>query len=309
MNILIAGGSGFLGTALTHALKSSGIHGKSVSITWISRFVEKEKSKNIVDKVISYDDLATTAENYDIIINLAGAGIADKRWREKRKIYLIESRMQPTEKIVDFIKNSPQKPKLLISGSAIGWYGVQNLSDVTEISENQTCTKPDFAHKLCDTWEKLALGVQDITTVAIIRTGVVIAPNGGMVGRLITPFKWGLGGRLGNGKQIMSWISVHDWVRAVLFIIDKNLNENLPKHQIYNLTHPNPITNADFTKAMGDWLHRPTFMAMPAFVVKALFGEMATLLLDGQRVVPKNLLDLGFEFKNLTVLQALRGEK
>ncbi len=134
----------------------------------------------------------------------------------------------------------------------------------------------------------MALGVQDITTVAIIRTGVVIAPNGGMVGRLITPFKWGLGGRLGNGKQIMSWISVHDWVRAVLFIIDKNLNENLPKHQIYNLTHPNPITNADFTKAMGDWLHRPTFMAMPAFVVKALFGEMATLLLDGQKVVPKN---------------------
>lgn len=98
-------------------------------------------------------------------------------------------------------------------------------------------------------------------------------------------------------------------MRAVLFIIDKNLNEHLPKHQIYNLTHPNPITNTELTKAMGDWLHRPTFMAMPAFVVKALFGEMATLLLDGQRVVPKNLMDLGFEFKNLTVLQALRGEK
>ncbi len=295
---------------MTHALKSSGIHGKSVSITWISRFVEKEKSKNIVDKVISYDDLATTAENYDIIINLAGAGIADKRWREKRKIYLIESRMQPTEKIVDFIKNSPQKPKLLISGSAIGFYGAYASDEENPTLDEQSEIRNNFSHKLCLLWEKLAMFASYYgTPTAIIRTGVVIAPNGGMVGRLITPFKMGMGGKLGNGKQIISWISIHDWVRAVLFIIETNLTQNLAKQQIYNLTNPNPTTNADFTKAMGDWLQRPTFMAMPAFVVKVLFGEMATLLLDGQKVVPKNLLDLGFEFKNLTVLQALRGKK
>ena len=139
--------------------------------------------------------------------------------------------------------------------------------------------------------------------------------------RLITPFKMGTGGKLGNGKQVMSWISRDDWVRAVVFIIEQNLalpqplpqgGEFLPLggrlgggKQIYNLTNPTPVTNAEFTTAMGEWLHRPTFMTMPACVVKAMFGEMATLLLDGQRVVPKALLNMGFEFNDKTVLQAL----
>ena len=148
-----------------------------------------------------------------------------------------------------------------------------------------------------------------------------------MVGRLITPFKMGAGGKLGDGKQIMSWISRDDWVRAVIFIIEQNLEnpfalsvskgDDFPmvrqahherkNVQIYNLTNPTPVTNAEFTKAMGNWLHRPTVATMPSCVVKAMFGEMSTLLLDGQKVVPKNLLDSGFEFKHLTVLDALKG--
>lgn len=308
MKILITGGSGFLGTALTKALKTNGINGETVSVSWVSRSVEKEKLKNIADNVINYDDLATTPDTFDIVINLAGAGIADSRWTDARKQELYNSRLKPTQAVIDYIERISEKPKLLISGSAIGWYGVQAENDPTTFDETATPTQSDFAHELCDTWEKLALSVQQLVPIAIVRTGVVIAPDGGMVGRLITPFKMGTGGKLGNGKQIMSWISRDDWVRAVVFIIEQNLSQNLSNLQIYNLTNPTPATNAEFTQAMGEWLHRPTFMTMPAFVVKGMFGEMATLLLDGQRVVPKALLDKGFEFKDLTILDALKNE-
>nr|WP_313090672.1 TIGR01777 family oxidoreductase [Moraxella sp. CTOTU48268] len=314
MKILITGGSGFLGTALTQSLKTHGVKGEIASVTWVSRSVKKEKTKNIADDVISYDDLASTNETYDVIINLAGAGIADSRWTDARKQELFDSRLKPTQAVIDYIERIGNKPKLLISGSAIGWYGIQQENDPTALDETSPVTKTDFAHEICQAWEQLALTAQDAVTdtvtdavpVAIVRTGVVIAPEGGMVGRLITPFKMGTGGKLGNGQQIMSWISRTDWVRAVIFIIEQNLTHTLPTQQIYNLTNPTPISNAAFTDAMGTWLHRPTVMTLPAFVVKTMFGEMSTLLLDGQRVVPKSLLAKRFEFKDLTVLDALQ---
>ncbi|EEV21674.1 TIGR01777 family protein [Enhydrobacter aerosaccus SK60] len=310
MKILITGGSGFLGTALTQSLKTHGVKGDTASVTWVSRSVEKEKTKNIADDVISYDDLASTNERYDVIINLAGAGIADSRWTNARKQELFDSRLKPTQAVIDYIERMGNKPKLLISGSAIGWYGIQHENDPTALDETSPVTKTDFAHEICQAWEQLALTAQGVVTdavpVAIVRTGVVIAPEGGMVGRLITPFKMGTGGKLGNGQQIMSWISRTDWVRAVIFIIEQNLTHTLPTQQIYNLTNPTPISNAAFTDAMGTWLHRPTVMTLPAFVVKTMFGEMSTLLLDGQRVVPTALLNKGFEFNDLTVLDALK---
>ena len=227
---------------------------------------------------------------------------------------MFDSRLKPTQAVIDYIERIGNKPKLLISGSAIGWYGIQKENDPTALDETSPMTKTDFAHEICQAWEQLALTAQDAVTdavtdavpVAIVRTGVVIAPEGGMVGRLITPFKMGTGGKLGNGRQIMSWISRIDWVRAVIFIIEQNLTHTLPTQQIYNLTNPTPISNAAFTDAMGTWLHRPTLMTLPAFVVKTMFGEMSTLLLDGQRVVPTALLDQGFEFNDLTVLDALK---
>lgn len=316
MNILITGGSGFLGTALTKRLKTHGVNGESVSVTWVSRSPEKEKAKNIADNVISYDDLATTSENFDIIINLAGAGIADSRWTDERKQQLFDSRLKPTQAVVDYIERmtaqNNERSKLFVSGSAIGYYGAYASTEPNPTLDEHSDARNDFAHQLCAKWEALALSVQSLVPVAIVRTGVVIDPDGGMVGRLITPFKMGAGGKLGDGKQIMSWISRDDWVRAVVFIIEQHLSQNLPSRlpnpKIYNLTNPTPVTNAEFTKAMGDWLNRPTFMTMPVFVVKAMFGEMATLLLDGQRVVPKALMDKGFEFKDKMVLQVLTNE-
>lgn len=271
----------------------------------MSRSPVQEQQRDIADAVISYDDLARTDKYYAVIINLAGAGIADSRWTDTRKQQLFASRLQPTQAVVDYIARMGDKPKLLVSGSAIGWYGAQDETDTTALTEHHAPVKADFAHEICAAWEKLALSVQGIVPVAIVRTGVVIDPNGGMVGRLVMPFKLGLGGKLSNGKQVMSWISRHDWVRAVMFIITQNLRQPLDHQQIYNLTNPKPVTNTEFTKAMGQWLHRPTLATLPAFVVKTLFGEMATLLLDGQKVVPQALLAQGFVFDDNTVLQAL----
>lgn len=306
MHILITGGSGFLGTALTHALKNNGIDATAASVTWVSRTPAKAQQRGIADAVISYDELARTDKAYEVIINLAGAGIADSRWTDARKQVLFDSRLQPTQALVDYIARIGNKPKLLVSGSAVGWYGAQDTNDPTALTESHAPVKADFAHEICDAWEKLALSVQGIVPVAIVRTGVVIDPAGGMVARLVTPFKLAAGGKLGNGKQVMSWISRRDWVRAVMFIIAHHLRQPLNSQPIYNLTNPKPVTNAEFTDAMGQWLHRPTVATMPAVVVKLLFGDMATLLLDGQKVVPQALLTQGFSFEQHSVLAALQ---
>lgn len=166
---------------------------------------------------------------------------------------------------------------MLVSGSAIGWYGTQSDKPLTESSQSKT----DFSHRLCDEWEQLALKATEYgVPVAIVRTGVVIHPEGGMLGKLLLPFKLGLGGQLGDGKQIMSWVSRDDWVGAAIFIIEQHLAEETNEQKIsssstnnntlitendtpavvYNLTAPNPVTNRTFTKALGSWLHRPTFL-------------------------------------------------
>ncbi|WP_394261044.1 TIGR01777 family oxidoreductase [Moraxella boevrei] len=300
MNILIVGGSGFLGNALSNKL----LKNPKNTLFWVSRqsFIP---NKNV--QVLTYDEL-TPEQHFDIVINLAGAGIADKRWSDNRKKALLDSRLIPTQKIIDFIHQSHHKPKLLISGSAIGFYGVQKLNDDSILTENTTPICNDFASRLCQKWETLA-NTSTIKT-AIIRTGVVMDKNGGgMLKRLLPQFKLGLGGRLGNGQQIMSWISIDDWVRAVLFIIDKNLSDTLPHRQIYNLTAPNSVNNREFTQALGKFLNRPTVFVAPSFVLKTLLGEMATLLLDGQKVYPKVLLDMGFEFNYPTLTSYLKPKR
>ncbi|AWY19714.1 TIGR01777 family oxidoreductase [Moraxella bovis] len=292
MNILITGGSGFLGRQLTLVLLNLGHH-----IIWVSQNPNRITILNNV-KVIDYNALKNLSISIDVIINLAGAGIADKRWSSKQKRRLFDSRINPTLAILNFIKNNPTS--LLISGSAIGYYGV---SDNATFDENSSPICQDFASELCQTWENLALSTTDIsaTKVAIIRTGVVLDPKGGIMTRLLPAFKMGLGGRLGDGKQILSFISMSDWVRAVLFIIAKNKSDDLPIHQFYNLTSPNPITNADFTKAIGQLLNKPTLFHLPSWFLRLLLGEMATLLIDGQKVFPNQLLSMGFEFQDKNI--------
>ena len=317
MNILISGGSGFLGSAFSEAIiKRYRSENKEVHITWLTR--DSNQPHPIDIKMMTYDELTKSNQSFDVILNLAGAGIADKRWSDARKEQLLASRVQPTEALLAFIARSSTKPKLLVSGSAIGWYGAQGDKSLIESSDFNT----DFSHKLCDDWEQLALKATDYgVPVAIVRTGVVIHPEGGMVSKLLPPFKMGVGGQLANGKQIMSWISREDWVRAVLFIIEQHLTGQQQAQLnntsntlntasdtpavVYNLTAPNPVTNHTFTKTLGAWLHRPTFFTLPKFLLKLMFGEMSTLLIDGQKVLPQALLNADFKFKQPTLKQAL----
>ena len=321
MNIVISGGSGFLGSAFSYELQRRYQEmSKDLQITWLTRDSNQAHPSGIT--MMTYDELASSDTNFDVILNLAGAGIADARWSDARKAQLLASRMKPTQDLLAFIARSSVKPKLLVSGSAIGWYGNQGDKPLTESSGFQA----DFAHQLCDDWEQLARQATDSgVAVALVRTGVVIHPTGGMLSKLLTPFKMGVGGQLGNGQQIMSWISRDDWVSAVIFIIEQRLNNSgyqinestqATRHTtsnkdvtIYNLTAPNPVTNHIFTKTLGAWLHRPTFFTLPEFLLKLMFGEMSTLLIDGQKVLPQALLDAGFEFKHQTFKEALEQQQ
>lgn len=320
MNILISGGSGFLGSAFSDELiKRYRTQDKDLHITWLTR--DSSQTHPDAISMMTYDELASSDKSFDVILNLAGAGIADSRWSDARKEQLLASRIKPTESLLAFIKRTSIKPKLMVSGSAIGWYGAQGDKPLTESSGFET----DFAHQLCHEWEQLALKATEYgVPVAIVRTGVVIHPEGGMLGKLLTPFKMGVGGQLGDGKQIMSWISREDWVGAVIFIIEKYLanyadTQTTDDHSletindtpvlVYNLTAPNPVTNHTFTKTLGAWLHRPTFFTLPNFLLKLIFGEMSTLLIDGQKVVPQALQDAGYDFKQPTLKQALEEQK
>lgn len=314
MNILISGGSGFLGSAFSDWLQTQSE--TPTEITWLSRDTSQSHPSYV--KMMSYEDLATTSLTFDVIMNLAGAGIADSKWTDERKRLLIDSRLKPTQAILDYIARTESRPKLLVSGSAIGWYGAQGDKPLDESSAFAGQEGSDFAHDLCDQWEsEAAIATGMGVPVVILRTGVVIHPDGGMVSKLLLPFKMGTGGRLGDGKQIMSWISRNDWVRAAWFVIDRHLDDESDHSMsgqdqdvtVYNLTAPNPVTNATFTKAMGSWLHRPTIFTLPNPLLKMMFGEMSTLLIDGQKVLPTALLEAGFEFDQTTIEQALEQQK
>ena len=323
MKVLISGGSGFLGSAFSQELiERYRTQGKEVMITWLTRDSNQAHPDDI--NMMTYDELKKSDMSFDVIMNLAGAGIADARWSDERKEQLIASRIKPTQSILSFIERTATKPKLLVSGSAIGWYGTQGDKPLIEHSSFET----DFAHRLCEEWESLALKATDYNVpVAIVRTGVVIHPEGGMVAKLLLPFKFGVGGQLGDGQQIMSWISRDDWVGAVIFIIEQYLfsqfghkqrvsnNDNVIETRsdtpafVYNLTAPNPVSNHTFTKTLGSWLHRPTLFTLPEFLLKLMFGEMSTLLIDGQKVLPQALSDAGYAFKHVTLKQALEDQK
>ncbi len=294
MKLLITGGSGFLGRALTQHFMAMG-----TQVTWVSRDGATPHPEGVA--LMTYAQLRESKHSFEAIVNLAGAGIADKRWSEARKKVLYDSRLEPTQAILDYIQRVSVKPKCFISSSAIGWYGIQDKTPLTE----QSTFRDDFLHQLCQAWEQRAKQAETLgVPTTIIRTGIVIATDGGMIERLLLPFKWGLGGKLGDGKQIVSWISRDDWLRAVQFIIDKSLSDSRAP-RLYNLTCPAPVSNAAFTRSLGKWLKRPTHFSLPRVLLEQRFGEMATLLVDGQTVLPQALLDAGFEFLQPTIMEAL----
>lgn len=290
MKILISGGSGFLGTELSQTLLKQG---HQVAIT--SRNPAAHQSDSGIH-VRRLDDLSPT-DYFDVVINLAGAGIADQRWSELRKQELRDSRLNTTQTLLDWMQTAVQKPSLFLSGSAIGFYGAQGETELTETSEPHL----EFVHQLCADWEDTAKVAEELgVRTVLLRTGVVLHPDGGMLKRVWLPFKMGFGGRLGDGQQWMSWISRQDWIDAVLFLMQHPTAQGA-----FNLTAPNPVRNIEFTQTFAASLKRPTLLPMPTWFVKLAFGEMSALLLDSQRVLPKRLEDAGFVFKHPTLQGAL----
>ena len=276
--IAITGASGFVGTSLTKYFSKL-----QYKIIAISRDILNNQQK-----------LEETLSQSDIVINLAGANIIN-RWSEDYKKLLYSSRINTTSKIVNAINHIENKPKLLISTSAVGIYDNKATHD-----ENGSYSN-DFLSTLCQDWEKEALkGSNEITKVAIFRFGIVLGKEGGAFAKMITPFKFGLGGIIGSGNQAFSYIHISDLLRAYEFVINNEFSG------VFNLTAPKPTTNLLFTRALGKALGRPTIFPVPEFILKLIFSEGAKVLTDGQDVIPKKLLSLGFKFEYKNIEETLQ---
>lgn len=285
--ILVTGGTGFIGQALCPALIRQGY-----SLCVLSR--TPRVSSADIRYVNSLDEVETPIP--PIVINLAGEGIADKRWSHQRKQTLYQSRVGVTESLVQLYSKHGVSPETVISGSAVGFYGAHR----DEYLDEDDQFTPGFSHDLCQQWETAAEQFVD-SRVCRLRIGVVIG-EGGMIGRLKLPFSLGAGGRLGTGEQWFSWISRADLVQTILFLLAHGTLQGP-----INATSPFPVTNRDFTLALAAQLNRPALMPQPAWLVRLLFGQMGQeLLLEGQRVLPERLRAAGFEFQQPHLNDALR---
>ena len=293
MRILITGGSGFVGRPLCRRLHDAGHELLVVSRSPSRAQALLPDGTEVRDSVLAFVDRAPEA-----IINLAGEPIADKRWSAAQKRRLIDSRLTVTRDLVTLCERLDTPPRVMISGSAMGYYGDQGDRDVTE----QTPPQEEFAHRLCAEWESAALAAEPLgVRVVLLRTGLVLDAGGGTLAKLLLPFRLGLGGRLGSGRQYMPWIHREDWVSIALFLLER---DDLAGP--FNASAPHPVTNADFTRALAHHLHRPAVMAVPAGVLRLALGEMSRLLLTGARMRPARLEAAGFGFQYPTLDSALK---
>ena len=284
MKILITGATGLIGTQLCAQLV------KTHSLTVLTRDSDKAKQKlgGQIDFINALCDI--DFNTLDCVINLAGEPIVNKRWSDKQKEIIRNSRIELTQEITAAIKSSSTPPHTFISGSAIGYYGRQGTQ---QIDEEFTQVHQEFSHTLCNDWENAARDAEtESTRVCLIRTGIVLSTNGGALQKMLPPFKLGLGGPVASGEQGMSWIHINDMVSLIEFVMN---NQHLTG--AINATAPTPQSNRAFSKTLAKVLHRPAIFPMPAWVLNIAMGEMADLLIFGQYVVPNKLLDAGFEFQ------------
>lgn len=285
MHILLTGGTGLIGRALCRHWTEQGHR-----LTVWSRSPQRVATLcgAQVRGIGRLDELAE--EPLDALVNLAGAPIADRPWTRKRKSLLWASRITLTEQLLAWLQQRAQKPRVLLSGSAVGWYGD---GGERELHEDSPPVSEDFAAQLCGAWEETAQRAEALgIRVVLIRTGLVLAGDGGLLKRLLPPFKLGLGGPLGNGRQWMSWIHLADQVALIDFLLQQEQASGP-----YNACAPQPVRNLEFARALGRALHRPARLPAPAFVLRVTLGELSGLLLGGQRALPVRLLDAGFRFR------------
>jgi len=284
--IAVTGASGLIGSALCAQLKSDG-H-QVIKIVRRAARVSDEVSWNPLKGEI---DLAGL-EGTDAVFHLAGAGVGDKRWSAAYRSEILNSRLLGTTTIANACEQI--QPEVFISASAIGYYGETGDRSVTETDRGGE----DFLSIVCREWELVANQAPSVRTVKL-RTGLVLDPTGGALGRMLPIFKFGLGGKLGSGKQWWSWITLHDQIRAMIFLMNSKIEGPV------NITSPNPVTNQEFTAALARALKRPAFFPAPAFALRAVLGGFSTEILGSKKVLPKVLLDNEFEFDYPHLLAAL----
>lgn len=285
MRIFITGGTGLIGSTLIHNLLDQG-H----SIAVLSRNIIKAEQK-LGSKVDFFSTLESmnTLDDYDAVINLAGEPLIGKRWTERQKEKLCNSRWNITQGLTELIKRSNKPPRVFISGSAVGYYGAQN----SKILDENAVPHDEFSYQLCNKWEQLALDAQsEQTRVCILRTGIVLSKSGGMLPLMLLPFRMGLGATLGKGDQYISWIHMQDMVNAINFLLNTSQAQG-----IFNLSAPNPETNRYFSNTLADTINRPRIFCVPSIILKIVMGEVAVMVTKGQRVMPQHLLALGFRFR------------
>lgn len=292
MQILITGGTGLIGRHLIPRLLELGHQ-----ITVVTR--TPDKARHILDpRVTLWKGLEDrqNLDGIDAVVNLAGEPIADKRWSAEQKERLCQSRWVITQKLVDLIRASSTPPAALISGSATGYYG--DLGEVVVTEEEPPHN--EFTHKLCAQWEQIASGAQsDRTRVCLLRTGVVLAPAGGILGKMVPAFRLGLGGPIGNGRQYLAWIHIDDMVNGIIWLLNNDLRGP------FNMVSPYPVRNEQFAHALGHALNRPAIVRVPATAMRLLMGESSVLVLGGQRALPKRLEAAGFAFRWYDLEEAL----
>ena len=286
MQVLVTGASGLVGTALTRALRDRGDTVVAISRTPAIDTVGLQWA--------IWNDLADVVDGSTAVVHLAGANIADKRWTAARKVELRSSRVDTAQRIVDAIRVASNKPSVFITASAVGYYGSRGDESLSE----DAAPGADFLAQLCQDWESVAQDSR-VRTVAL-RTGVVLSRDGGALPKLLIPFRLGLGGPIGRGRQYLAWVHIDDVVGVILHAIDhEDVNGPL------NVVGPEPATNAAFGKALGRALHRPAFLPTPPLIFKLRLGEGASILTASQRAIPTRTQQLGYTFRFPTLAGAL----
>lgn len=297
MKLVITGASGFIGTALCQQLLQQG-H----TLTLFTRGAPREPNTGVKRwhhwTPGTLRDWDSELDGVDGVINLAGEPIAEIKWSATQRRRLEKSRVDSTHVLVQGCAKAKHTPKFLINASAVGYYGPHGDEIITE----EAPAGADFLSQLCLNWEAEAMRAERLgMRVVRLRTGIVLGRGGGALEKMVPPFKWFTGGPLSSGKQWMSWIHLEDQVRLILYLI-----ENQQAAGPINATAPNPARNKDFSRALGKVLHRPSWMPVPGFILRIGLGDMADMLLTGQRVMPAAAQKLGFEFRYPNLPEALQ---
>jgi len=287
MRVLVTGGTGLVGRPACDALRAAG-H----AVTIVSR-----EPGRVPARAIGWDGLRTAIPETDAIVNLAGESIASGRWTAARKAAIRSSRVEATRALVDAAAAASPRPKVLVNASGVGYYGAHGDEPLDETAAAGT----DFLARLCVEWEAEARRAEALgVRVVVVRLGVVLAPDGGALSAMLLPFRAGLGGAIGGGRQWISWVHRDDVVGLLREAVG-----NTEYAGPVNATSPNPVTNRDFARALGRALHRPTVLPVPGIGLRLLMGEMATMLLTGQRVLPKVAERLGYAWQQPELPEAL----